>query len=76
MYVCVCPVMCQYAGEFSLVDISRLPIIVGMVASAAALPLNLLIALLFRRSLVRVFMSYFCELWHVRSDEIFTGMQP
>jgi len=42
----------QYRGEFALVDISWLPIIIGMLANAIALPPNLLIALLFRRSVV------------------------
>jgi len=42
----------QYRGEFALVDISWMPIIIGMLANAIALPPNLLIALLFRRSVV------------------------
>jgi len=44
----------QYPGEFALIDISWMTIIIGMLANAVALPLNLLIALLFRRSMVRL----------------------
>jgi len=35
-----------------LVDISWMPVVIGILANAIALPPNLLIALLFRRSVV------------------------
>jgi len=50
----------QYRGEFALVDISWMAIVVGVLTNALALPPNLLIALLFRRSVVRLLCSVYC----------------